>query len=203
MVEVPSIGDYGDILKKNGVIADQEERKRIIRDGLHAAAKKAGGVLLEDEELVDTVTFLVEDPQIMRMPVRPGLPETAGHRADRRDEGAPEIFLRDGRGRQAHEPLPRRVQQPSHGKREGGERAGDHGAFQRRAVLLQRGPQGEAGRQRSSRSRTCLFHKELGTIYDKVEPDAGHRRRTSPADWRSITAARRRSRAPCPSARPT
>ena len=83
MVEVASIGDYGDLLKKSGVIADQAERKRMIRDGLNAAAKKAGGVLLEDEELVDTVTFWWRTRRFASARST-GFPEAPGHSPHRR-----------------------------------------------------------------------------------------------------------------------
>ena len=40
-----------------------EERKRVIREGIQAAARTVGGRILEDEELLDEVTQLVEYPQ--------------------------------------------------------------------------------------------------------------------------------------------
>ncbi|OHD66014.1 MAG: glycine--tRNA ligase subunit beta [Spirochaetes bacterium RBG_13_51_14] len=64
MVDVKSIRHYDDILKKNGVIVDQGERKERIRSELTAAAEKTGGRLLEDEELLDSVTYLVENPSV-------------------------------------------------------------------------------------------------------------------------------------------
>jgi glycyl-tRNA synthetase beta chain len=64
MVEVPSIREYEGILKENGVIVSQSERKEAIRRGLKEAARAASGALLEDEELLDTVTHLVENPSV-------------------------------------------------------------------------------------------------------------------------------------------
>ncbi|HOP63702.1 MAG TPA: glycine--tRNA ligase subunit beta [Spirochaetota bacterium] len=65
MIEISSISDYADKLRENCVIIDQDERKEIIRKGLLAAAESAGGILYEDEELLDTVTYLVENPHII------------------------------------------------------------------------------------------------------------------------------------------
>jgi glycyl-tRNA synthetase beta chain len=65
MIEINRISEYEDKLRENWVILDQNERKEIIRKGLVAAAETAGGVLYEDEDLLDTVTFLVEKPHII------------------------------------------------------------------------------------------------------------------------------------------
>ncbi|OHD67886.1 MAG: glycine--tRNA ligase subunit beta [Spirochaetes bacterium RBG_16_49_21] len=64
MLEVNSIKDYDGILKQNGVIVNQQERKEIIKRDLEEAAHKAKGFLLEDEELLDTVTYLTEQPSV-------------------------------------------------------------------------------------------------------------------------------------------
>lgn len=50
-------------LKRHYVILDMEERKRLIREGIETAAQSVGGRILEDEELLDEVTQLVEYPQ--------------------------------------------------------------------------------------------------------------------------------------------
>ncbi len=50
-------------LKKHFVIVSMEERKKLIRDGVQEAARRIGGRILEDEELLDEVTQLVEYPQ--------------------------------------------------------------------------------------------------------------------------------------------
>jgi len=65
MIEISRISEYADKLKENGVILDQDQRKELIRKELVKAAQAAGGVLNEDEELLDTVTFLVENPHII------------------------------------------------------------------------------------------------------------------------------------------
>ncbi|NLI81770.1 MAG: glycine--tRNA ligase subunit beta [Deltaproteobacteria bacterium] len=50
-------------LKRHYVILDMEERKGLIREGIQKAARTVGGKILEDEELLDEVTQLVEYPQ--------------------------------------------------------------------------------------------------------------------------------------------
>ncbi|MEK6531511.1 MAG: glycine--tRNA ligase subunit beta, partial [Deltaproteobacteria bacterium] len=57
---------YVDGLRSLCVIADPEERKGIIRAGLQAAAKEAGGEVLPDDGLLSEVTFLVEYPVVIR-----------------------------------------------------------------------------------------------------------------------------------------
>jgi glycyl-tRNA synthetase beta chain len=50
-------------LRKNYVILDMAERRRLIAEGAGAAAEGVGGKILEDEELLDEVNQLVEFPQ--------------------------------------------------------------------------------------------------------------------------------------------
>ena len=64
MIEINDIARYQELLGENGVILDQNERKELIRRELLAAAEKIGGVLVEDEDLLNIVTFLVENPNI-------------------------------------------------------------------------------------------------------------------------------------------
>ena len=65
MIEIKKISEYSDKLRENGVILNQDERKELIKSELVKAAERAGGVLNEDEELLDIVTFLVENPHII------------------------------------------------------------------------------------------------------------------------------------------
>jgi glycyl-tRNA synthetase beta chain len=55
-------GDYVEKLKACHVIVDQEERKRLVRDGARAAAEAAGLALVEDEGLVAENAGLTEWP---------------------------------------------------------------------------------------------------------------------------------------------
>lgn len=50
-------------LRKHRVVLKIEERRRTIREGIEKAAQSVGGRILEDEELLDEVTQLVEYPQ--------------------------------------------------------------------------------------------------------------------------------------------
>jgi len=50
-------------LRKHHVILDIEERKNLIRDGIQEDARRVGGRILEDEELLDEVSQLTEYPQ--------------------------------------------------------------------------------------------------------------------------------------------
>ena len=65
MIEIKRISEYSDRLRENNVILNQNERKEFIKAELVKAAEKAGGVLNEDEELLDIVTFLAENPHIV------------------------------------------------------------------------------------------------------------------------------------------
>src|SRR4029077_6530645 len=47
------------------VLADPEERARVMRERLDAAAKSAGGALIEDDFLVHENLRLVEEPQVI------------------------------------------------------------------------------------------------------------------------------------------
>jgi len=60
-----SWGNYLKTLEKNNVVADPEKRKEIIRRDTEAAAKKIGGTIKEDPELLETVVNLVEHPTVL------------------------------------------------------------------------------------------------------------------------------------------
>ena len=62
---VSSWGNYLKTLEKNNVVADPEKRKEIIRRDTEAAAKKIGGTIKEDPELLETVVNLVEHPTVL------------------------------------------------------------------------------------------------------------------------------------------
>lgn len=54
---------HKELLKKHYVIVDTAERKALVKQGIEDAAKNVGGRILEDEDLLDEVTHLVEFPQ--------------------------------------------------------------------------------------------------------------------------------------------
>lgn len=71
MVEVKSISSYGDLLRENGVVVDHNERRETIRLELERMAKSLGGELVSDDELLETVTFLTESPFVLACDFKP------------------------------------------------------------------------------------------------------------------------------------
>lgn len=65
MIPLSRCEDYIPVLEKNGVIVDQAKRKALIHQQLQQAAKALNGILVEDEDLLDTVTFLTEYPYVV------------------------------------------------------------------------------------------------------------------------------------------
>ncbi|NOZ24558.1 MAG: glycine--tRNA ligase subunit beta [Nitrospirae bacterium] len=61
-LDLRSAGEYLRVLEDNFVIADHEKRKSEIREALVKLSTEAGGSVVEDEALLETVTFLVEYP---------------------------------------------------------------------------------------------------------------------------------------------
>lgn len=57
--------DYLNELKKNDVLLDQTERKEFIDEEINKLASKLGGFVKRDEELLETVTNLVEYPVVL------------------------------------------------------------------------------------------------------------------------------------------
>jgi glycyl-tRNA synthetase beta chain len=53
---------YMDLCRKANVIVDQDERQSIIKEQLLVIERKVGGTIIDDEELLKTVTNLVEFP---------------------------------------------------------------------------------------------------------------------------------------------
>ncbi|MGQ9842945.1 MAG: glycine--tRNA ligase subunit beta [Spirochaetota bacterium] len=65
MIPISRCQDYISVLEKNGVIVDHTKRKELILQQLQKSANELGGVLVEDEELLNTVTFLTESPYLV------------------------------------------------------------------------------------------------------------------------------------------
>ncbi|UCG38815.1 MAG: glycine--tRNA ligase subunit beta, partial [bacterium] len=63
--EIKDVKDYFVKVKKSKVILDQEQRRRMIMEGVQKAAEQVGGVPIKDEELLEEVTYLVEYPVIV------------------------------------------------------------------------------------------------------------------------------------------
>ncbi|MEN8135937.1 MAG: glycine--tRNA ligase subunit beta [Thermodesulfobacteriota bacterium] len=60
--EVADFSNYLANLRKAHVIADPAERKQAVTKEITESAKQAGGAVMADDELIDTVTNLVEEP---------------------------------------------------------------------------------------------------------------------------------------------
>ncbi|MDR0310169.1 MAG: glycine--tRNA ligase subunit beta [Acidobacteriota bacterium] len=65
-IAVTSLADLKERLRENYVLADPAERLVVIREGLLREAAAAGGELLEDPDLVETVVNLNEAPSVVR-----------------------------------------------------------------------------------------------------------------------------------------
>lgn len=64
-VKVKGFEDYIEKLRQASVIPDPEERRRMIEEGIHKTAQKASGKILENQELLEEVTYLVEYPVVI------------------------------------------------------------------------------------------------------------------------------------------
>jgi glycyl-tRNA synthetase beta chain len=64
-VEIASPGVYVEALRKRHVLVDAEERKLVMVERLTAAAQAAGGTLIEDAFLVEENASLVEEPHVV------------------------------------------------------------------------------------------------------------------------------------------
>jgi len=61
-LEIKNIESYFEVLRDNYVILDQNERKEMIWKQITEAASSAGGNPMENEELLEEITYLVEYP---------------------------------------------------------------------------------------------------------------------------------------------
>ena len=61
-IEIGNTSEYFEKLRAGYVIADQEERRSLIRKQCDELAKAKGGEVLMDEELLDEIVYLVEYP---------------------------------------------------------------------------------------------------------------------------------------------
>ncbi len=59
---VKGIEHYFELLRNNGIVLDQKERRTRVAELAHREAEAHGGYLVEDEGLMDDVTNLVESP---------------------------------------------------------------------------------------------------------------------------------------------
>jgi len=61
-IELKSAADYAAAMQVQGIIVDPAERRAVIARQVEAAAKQVGGALLDDPDLLDQVTNMVEGP---------------------------------------------------------------------------------------------------------------------------------------------
>ena len=61
-LSIQSASDYIPLLEKHGIILDGDERRDAVRSMARKEAERNGGRLVEDEELVDIVSNLLESP---------------------------------------------------------------------------------------------------------------------------------------------
>lgn len=61
-IVITSAAQYKEDLKRSFVIVDHEERKRAVREAIDQAAAASGGRIVEDQDLLERVTFTVEYP---------------------------------------------------------------------------------------------------------------------------------------------
>ncbi|MBW1650273.1 MAG: glycine--tRNA ligase subunit beta [Deltaproteobacteria bacterium] len=61
-IKLADAKDYPDALKSAYVMADMNDRKKLVLKSIQKEAKSVGGKIIEDEELLDIVTNLVEMP---------------------------------------------------------------------------------------------------------------------------------------------
>lgn len=61
-IKVSSFSDYLEKTEKAGVIVDHLRRKKILKEKVEQEAEDSGGKLLENDELLETLSFMVEMP---------------------------------------------------------------------------------------------------------------------------------------------
>lgn len=167
MLDIKKIADYEKVLEMNEVIVDPKRRKELIYSELKKAAAGVDGVLIEDEELLDTVTFLVESPYIavcefnrdfLRIPDIVLIAEMKEHQkyfsvADKNGK-LTKYFLVT-----SNNPVNKNIKKGN--VRVITARFNDAGFFydEDRKLKLE---------ERVNSLKNVLFHKDLGSIYDKI-----------------------------------
>lgn len=61
-IVIDNVNNYSKLLRENYVILDQKERKEIIKYGSEKLVREKGGTILQDEDLLDEITNIVEYP---------------------------------------------------------------------------------------------------------------------------------------------
>ena len=168
MLEIDKISSYEKILNDNGVILNQNDRKEKIRKALADSAAKAGGRLNEDEDLLDTVTYLVEQPYIATCHFNPDflkIPDIV--LITEMKEHQKNFAILDANGRLMNSFLAVSNNPVTEYIIRGNikvisARFNDAGFFYTEDAKLKLADRVES-------LKSVLFHKELGSIYDKIE----------------------------------
>jgi glycyl-tRNA synthetase beta chain len=63
---VENWNQYSAGLKKRFIVFDQEERKKIIQESIELRAEEIGGIPIDDRELLETISHLVEYPIVLK-----------------------------------------------------------------------------------------------------------------------------------------
>ena len=136
-----------------------------------SSAARVSGLVASQSSLLQEVPDLVEYPSVVAGHIPGRVPPASRGSADDDDDPPPALLPGGGRRGAAEAGVPGRHQHA-------GGAAGDHraqlgaradGAAARRALLLGRGPQGDARSRASSGSSTILFHKKLGSYREKAD----------------------------------
>lgn len=61
-VEIASPADYKETMRKASVIVDQDERRKLIKEGLLKVAKELGGEVWHNADLLEEINYIVEYP---------------------------------------------------------------------------------------------------------------------------------------------
>jgi len=168
MLEVKSIAGYQDLLRENGVLVDHNERRDLIRGELEKTAASLGGELVFDEELLETVTFLAESPfvlvcdfrrEFLSIPDIVLITEMKEHQKYFAVRGADGVLLPNF--------LVVSNNPPSAYVKAGNERV-ITARFNDARFFFDEDRKSKLADKVDS-LKSVLFHKELGSIYDKVE----------------------------------
>jgi glycyl-tRNA synthetase beta chain len=168
MLTVSKIKDYPSLLRSNDVYFDQVERKAVISKLLSEAAARIGGNLVEDDDLLDVVTFIVEFPHVVTCSFKESYLEIPDIVLITEMKEHQKYFaVRDKNGKLTNSFLVISNNPPTDFIRKGNERVitarfNDAGFFfkeDRKHTLA----------DKVESLKSVVFHKDLGTIFDKVE----------------------------------
>ena len=106
LLTVTSADDYATQLREQGaVVASFAERRDEIARQLEAKSQAEGLQPIDDDELLDEVTALVERPNVLMCPLRARVPRRAAGVPDSDDEAEPEVLPAARRRGQVDESL--------------------------------------------------------------------------------------------------